>query len=91
VLGITLRVPTLDKAIDVTVPPGTQPDMVLRVRGKGLPFFGRSGRGDLYVRILIHVPDKLGREERELYEHIRTLQSNGKHQHWFAKAGVVEG
>ncbi len=86
VLGTTLKVPTLDKPVDVKVPPGTQPDTVLRVRGRGLPLFGRDTRGNLYVRLKLHVPDHLEADERDLYQRVRTLQAahNGK-KPWFAK------
>jgi len=51
ILGTTLEVPTLDGSVSVTVPPGIQPGEVLRIRGKGLPEFGSSRHGELYLRI----------------------------------------
>lgn len=78
VLGTTLQVPTLDGSASVAVPPGTQPDAMLRLKGKGLPLFGNEGkgrRGDLYLRIAVRVPERLSREERELYERLRALGS----------------
>lgn len=72
-LGTELKVPTLDGTATVTVPPGTQPDAVLRLRGKGLPEFGSKGRGDLYLRLRIHIPEQLAAEERELYERLRAI------------------
>lgn len=73
-LGTTLTVPTLEKPAKVTVPAGTQPNAVLRLRGKGLPEFGGARRGDLYLRLLVQVPQQLGTEERGLYEKLRSLQ-----------------
>ena len=76
VLGVKLKVPTLDGApVTVTVAPGTQPETVLRLRGKGLPEFGRSRRGDLLVRVKVHVPERPSAEERALYERLRSLSS----------------
>jgi molecular chaperone DnaJ len=83
VLGARLDVPTLEGGTAaVEVPPGTQPDTVLRLRDKGLPRFGGKGRGDLYLQMRIHIPDRLGREERELYERLRTLAGKGKRHFW---------
>jgi molecular chaperone DnaJ len=76
VLGATLNVPTLDGSASVTVPPGTQPDAVLRLKEKGLPAFGEGPRGDLYLRIGVRVPEHLTRQEREHYEKLRDLGSN---------------
>jgi molecular chaperone DnaJ len=75
VLGAELGVPTLNGSITVKVPPGTQPDSQLRLRGKGLPRFGTRGRGDLYVRLAVRVPEHVTAEERRLWERLRALRS----------------
>ncbi len=77
VLGARVDVPTLDGRATVTIPPGTQPDAVLRLRGKGLPEFGGGRRGDLNLRVRLRVPDRLSKEERELYERLRALGTRG--------------
>lgn len=74
VLGAMLTVPTLERPAEVTIPPGTQPDTVLRIRGKGLPEFGGRGRGDLYLRIRVRIPERLSSEEHELYQRLRILE-----------------
>jgi molecular chaperone DnaJ len=71
VLGVTREVPTLDGRATVSIPSGTQPGAVLRLRGKGLPRFGESRRGDLYLRVRVEVPDRLDAEERRLWEQLR--------------------
>lgn len=78
VLGTKLKVPTLENSVTVSVPPGTQPGSVLRIRGKGLPDFGDSKRGDLYVSLNVHVPEKLTSEEKKAYEHLRELEKKNK-------------
>jgi molecular chaperone DnaJ len=76
VLGTTRTVPTLSGDATVTVPAGTQPGSVLRLKGKGLPHFGGRGRGDLYLRVHLHVPERLTAEERKLYERLRAMKRN---------------
>jgi molecular chaperone DnaJ len=73
VLGTRLDVPTLDGRATVTIPPGAQPETVLRLRGKGLPRFGHKRRGDLLLRVRVHVPERVGAEERRLWEQLRDL------------------
>ena len=63
--------------------PGTQPDAVLRLKGKDLPEFGNGRHGELYLRIEVHVPEKLSGEERELYERLRAI--GGKPAGFFSK------
>lgn len=76
VLGTELSVATLDGSITVKVPAGTQPGSELRLRGKGLPRFGARGRGDLYVRIEVRLPERLTGEERRLWEKLRAARAN---------------
>ena len=77
VLGTRLKAPTLEGEVDVKVAPGTQPDEVLRLRGKGLPQYGGGGHGDLNLRIQVHIPEKLSAGERALYEQLRSLGQTG--------------
>jgi len=83
VLGTKLEVPTLHGGkAEVDVPAGIQAGTVLRLRDKGLPRFGERGRGDLYLQIGVHIPEKIGREERELYERLRTLADKARRHFW---------
>jgi molecular chaperone DnaJ len=75
VLGTQRTVPTLDGSVEVTIPAGTQPDAVLRLAKKGLPEFGTTRRGDLYLRLHVHIPRRLTREQRELYTALRPLEA----------------
>lgn len=74
VLGTRLRVPTMDGKVDVTIPPGMQPDEMLRLRGKGLPRYRAQGRGDLILRIEVVIPERLSDEEREYYQRLAALR-----------------
>jgi molecular chaperone DnaJ len=71
VLGTSIDVPTLDGQVTAKVAPGTQPDTVLRLRGKGLPQFGGGTRGDVYVRLQVHIPQRLSDRQRRLFEQLR--------------------
>lgn len=71
VLGTSIEVPTLDGKVSVKVPAGTQPDSILRLHSKGLPPFGGGRRGDLYLRVQVHVPERLSDRQRRLFEEVR--------------------
>ena len=86
VLGTKLKVPTLDASVEVSVPAGTQPDEVLRLKGKGLPVFGAQMHGDIYIRIQIHIPEKLSVEEKDLYEQLKQVSKTDK-KHWWGSIG----
>nr|WP_205863848.1 molecular chaperone DnaJ [Planosporangium mesophilum] len=64
VFGTDLRVPTMDGAVTVRVPPGTPGGRTLRVRGKGVAT--RSGStGDLLVTVDVQVPKDLSEQARK--------------------------
>jgi len=52
---------------------GAQPDAVLRLRSKGLPEFRGKCRGDLYLRLKLHIPEYLTHREGELYGQLRSV------------------
>ena len=75
-LGTNLVAPTLDGEVTAKVPAGTQPGTVLRLRGKGLPQFGGGRRGDLFLHIDVHIPEKLTAKERKLFDQLRALKGD---------------
>jgi DnaJ-class molecular chaperone len=53
-LGAKVRVPTLDRPVELTIPPGTSGGRTFRLKGKGFP--GKEGRGDLLATVRIMLP-----------------------------------
>ncbi len=73
ILGGTAEIPTIDGKVRIKIEPGTQPDKIMRLRGKGLPAVSGYGygTGDLIVNISIYIPETLSNEEKELFEKLR--------------------
>ena len=65
-LGAEVEVPTLDGNVKMTIPEGTQPGAVFRLRGKGIPYLRGSGRGDQFVTVTLAVPKNLTSSQKEL-------------------------
>jgi DnaJ-class molecular chaperone len=57
VLGARVRVPTLSGSVLARIPPGSDGKTRLRLKGRGLPQRSRGGRGDLYLRLVILLPE----------------------------------
>jgi DnaJ-class molecular chaperone len=64
VLGGKVRVPTLDGAVELAIPPGTNSGRIFRLRGKGVP--SKQGTGDLFATVRIMLPDWQDPELEEL-------------------------
>jgi DnaJ-class molecular chaperone len=58
VAGGKVPVPTLSGSLSLTVPAGSNTGTTLRLKGKGVPAHGKEEAGDLYVRLVISLPDK---------------------------------
>ena len=71
-LGVAKEIPTVDSKVKVKIEPGTQPEKILRLRGKGLPDVNGYGKGDLLVRVHVWIPKKVNAEERKLLEKLQT-------------------
>jgi molecular chaperone DnaJ len=65
-LGATVRVPTPEGSVALKVPAGTQDGRLLKIKGKGAPRLGASGRGDLLARINVLTPEDLNGEQKDL-------------------------
>jgi len=65
-LGAQIEVPTLTGTSPLKIPPGTQHGTVFRLAGKGLPNLRSGRRGNEIVQVLIEIPSKLSREQKEL-------------------------
>lgn len=72
-VGDEISIPLLEGGEEsLKVPAGTQPDEILKIRGKGVP--DEAGRrGDLLLKIRIEIPRKLSGREKELYQQLREL------------------
>ena len=69
-LGISLDVPTLEDEKRIKVPAGIQPGTKIRLKGCGIKPLGSNSKGDLYVKISVHVPETLNAEQKKLVEEL---------------------
>ncbi|HWR83581.1 MAG TPA: molecular chaperone DnaJ [Candidatus Deferrimicrobium sp.] len=74
-LGGTVSVPTLNGSESLKIPPGTQPGKFFKLRGKGIPHLHQVGRGDLLVGIVVWVPTRLTKQDRDLLEKLSASES----------------
>jgi curved DNA-binding protein len=74
-LGTSVDVPTLGGSIKrIKIPPGTQNNTKIRMKGFGIPHLKGKGKGDQYIKITIEIPKKLTKKQSEL---IKKLSEEG--------------
>jgi molecular chaperone DnaJ len=83
ILGATVKAATVDGEVEVKVPPGTQPDQKLRLRGKGVPRMGSDTRGDQYITVKVKIPTDVSGEEKKLIEKIAEDGAPSGKKGWF--------
>jgi molecular chaperone DnaJ len=57
VRGASIEVPTINGAISVKIPVGAQSGQQLRIKGKGVAAHGQTPAGDLYLRLMVRMPN----------------------------------
>lgn len=82
-LGGKQEVATLSGKINITLKEGTQNGKIVRLKGKGMPVYNKTGEyGDLYVRLVVRLPEHLTPHQKQLIQKVRQdfthHQPNGK-------------
>jgi len=67
-IGTKLEVPTLDGTATLKIPSGTQPGTIFSMKGHGIPDINGYGTGAQLVRVVVEVPKKLTKKQKELLE-----------------------
>ena len=78
-LGDKLIVPTIDGKVEYTMPAGTQPGTVFRMRGKGIQAVNGRGRGDQFVKVTLEVPKNLSDHQKELLRKLEDSDTAQNH------------
>lgn len=77
IAGGKVNVQTLGDPVRLVIPKGTDSGKMLRVKGKGMPRFGKEGEyGDLYVKVKLIVPKDLSAEELDTLKNIFTKKES---------------
>ena len=71
--------PTLQGAVSLKIPAGTQSGAVFRVRSQGMPALHSSARGDILTHVQVEVPTRLNAEQRETLERFAELCGEDNH------------
>lgn len=84
VLGTEKEINTLHGKTKLKIPAGTQPNQILRIKGKGMPHLNKTSYGDHYIHIEIEIPKKISSEERKYYEELaKTAKVETKNKGFF--------
>ena len=65
-LGTQIQVSTLDGTEKMKIDEGIQPNTILKIKGKGLPKLNSGRRGDQFVRIVVEIPKKLSKQQKNI-------------------------
>ena len=74
-LGADVEIAGVDGPVMLKIPEGTQSGRELRVRGKGVPYLNEKGRGDLIAKVVVQIPKKLSKAQRDLINELGKTMS----------------
>ncbi|MBI5420121.1 MAG: molecular chaperone DnaJ [Deltaproteobacteria bacterium] len=74
-LGDEIEVPTLTGKRKLTIPPGTQSGQDFVMKGEGVAVLNGHRRGNLVIRVIIDVPKKLTKRQKELLLEFQEISS----------------
>jgi len=72
-LGGQIKVKTLTGDLKLKIRPGTQSHTLVRLRGEGIKHLRRNAHGDMYVRWIVKIPEKLTREQKKVVDKLKKL------------------
>lgn len=73
VLGGETIVDTLAGKIKIKIPAGSQNGKQIRIKGKGMPVYGTTQHGDLYIMLHVQIPEHLTEAQKELFEKLKKI------------------
>ena len=76
-LGKSIDVPTVYGDVEVTIPAGTQPNQILRLKGRGIKDMRKGTPGDEYIHIIVNTPKKISSEQKKLLEEFQAKEKKG--------------
>ena len=78
ILGVKIDVPTVCGDCEVEIPAGTQPNQIIRLKGRGVKDLRKETPGDEYFHIKLQTPTKISKEQRKLLEEYKKSETKGE-------------
>lgn len=76
IFGKDIEINTIDGGtIKIAIAPGTQSGTRLRIEGKGMYKIAAETRGDLYIDVIVYIPERLTDKEKEVFEKLKDSEN----------------
>ncbi|MDH3676709.1 MAG: molecular chaperone DnaJ [Nitrosopumilus sp.] len=67
-LGKEVTIPVLNGNEKIKIEAGSQPNTIIKLKGKGLPRMNSRGRGDQYIRVVVNIPKKISKHQKNILQ-----------------------
>ena len=84
-LGTKVNIPTVYGEVELVIPPGTQPNQILKLKGQGVKDTRNGRSGDQYVHIKVVIPTNLSKEQKKILEDYRSATPKSESQTFLDK------
>ena len=83
-LGDKIEIPSIDSQISLKIPAGTQPDDLIKLKGKGMPDLYGHNRGDMIIQIRVKVPKHLNSAQKKIIEELKQTEKQNAFSKFFS-------
>ncbi len=70
ILGAEIEIETVHEKVTLKIPHGTQSGKIFKLKDKGVPQLNGGGHGDHYIKVIVEIPEKIGKKEKQMYDEL---------------------
>ena len=81
-LGGKVVIPSLEGKLELNIPENTQPNTILKLKGKGIKHLNRNVYGDMYIKVCVELPKSLDRKKKDMIKEFSNLLSESNYEQY---------
>ena len=81
-LGGTIIIPSLEGKLELTIPENTQPNTILKLKGKGIKHLNKNVHGDMLIKVCVEMPKSVDKKSKEKFRELAENFSNSSYEQY---------
>lgn len=81
-LGGKIIIPSLEGKLELTIPENTQPNTILKLKGKGVKYLNKNGHGDMLIKVCVEMPKSLDKKTKEKFKELADATNNNAYDQY---------
>lgn len=81
-LGGEIVIPSLEGKLELTIPENTQPNTILKLKGKGVKHLNKNAHGDMLIKVCVEMPKSVDKKSKEKFKELASSFSNTSYEQY---------